>query len=97
MLTRFIPANFAARLSCAAAITFIVSASTLGAFAHEGHQMKCSQESVNAMKADVQAMAEGGAKQAATKEMQAAQEMMRKKDTESCMQHMHKAMQIIEK
>lgn len=97
MFTRPNSASSASRLSCAAAIILIVSASTLTAVAHEGHHMDCTQESVNAMKADVQAMAEGDAKLTATKEMQSAQEMMRKKDMEGCIQHMHKAMQLIEK
>ena len=45
-------------------------------FAHEGHQMECSDSSINAMKADVQAMPDGKSKTAATKEMETAQDTM---------------------
>ena len=67
------------------------------ALAHEGHQMKCSDSSINAMTADIQAMPDGKAKTTAIKEMQAAQDMMRKKDMNACMTHMHNAMEAMEK
>ena len=38
--------------------------------AHEGHKMECNETSVNAMKADIQAMPDGEAKTTAMKEMQ---------------------------
>ena len=66
-------------------------------FAHEGHQMECSDSSLNAMKADVQAMPDGRSKATATKEMEAAQDTMQKKDMKACMAHMHNAMEAIEK
>ena len=66
-------------------------------FAHEGHQMECSDSSLNAMKADVQAMPDGKSKTTASKEMEAAQDMMRKKDMKACMAHMHNAMEAVEK
>ena len=69
---------------------------TIG-FAHEGHQMQCSDSSLNAMKADVQAMPDGNSKTTAAKEMEAAQDMMQKKDMKACMAHMHNAMESIEK
>ena len=74
-----------------------LSASPTAGFAHEGHQMECSDSSINAMKADVQAMPDGKSKTAATKEMEAAQDMMQKKDMKACMAHMHTAMEAIEK
>jgi prophage DNA circulation protein len=66
-------------------------------FAHEGHQMACTDSSINAMKADVQAMPDGKSKTVATREMEAAQDMMQKKDMKACMVHMHGAMEAIEK
>ena len=67
------------------------------AFAHEGHQMECNEGSINAMKADIQSMPDGKAKTTAIKETQAAQDMLRKKDTKGCMAHMHTAMETMEK
>lgn len=69
---------------------------TIG-FAHEQHQMECSEASLNAMKADVQAMPDGQPKATAVKEVEAAQDTMRKKDMKTCMTHMHNAMEVIEK
>ena len=66
-------------------------------FAHEGHQRQCSDSSLNAMKADVQAMPDGKSKTTATKEIEAAQDTMQKKDMKACMAHMHNAMDAIEK
>lgn len=66
-------------------------------FAHEQHQMECSEASLNAMKADVQAMPDGQPKATAIKEVEAAQDTMRKKDMKTCMSHMHNAMEVIEK
>ena len=66
-------------------------------FAHEGHQMECNEASINAMKADIQSMPDGKAKTTAIKETQAAQDMLRKKDTKGCMAHMHTAMETMEK
>lgn len=65
--------------------------------AHEGHQMKCTDTHMNAMKSDLQAMKEGEHKKAATKEMQMAQDMMAKNDMDGCVSHMHKAMEEMEK
>ena len=67
------------------------------AFAHEGHKMDCSESSINAMKADIQAMPDGKSKTTAVKEMQAAQDMMRKQDMKACTAHMHTAMEAMEK
>lgn len=67
------------------------------AFAHEGHQMECSEKNINAMKADVQAMPDGKAKTTAAKEMQSAQDMMQKKDMKACMAHLNNAMEATEK
>jgi hypothetical protein len=49
------------------------------------------------LKADIQAMGEGEAKKTATKEMEAAQLMMAKKDMEACKSHIHSAMEATEK
>lgn len=67
------------------------------AFAHEGHQMECSDSTINAMKADIQAMPDGKSKAAAMKEMQAAQDTMQKKDVKACAAHMQNAMEVMEK
>jgi hypothetical protein len=67
------------------------------AVAHEGHQMECTETSINAMNADIQAMGDGGAKTTAMTEMQMAQDMMAKKDMKGCMTHMNNAMEATEK
>ena len=67
------------------------------AVAHEGHEMECNETSVNAMKADVQAMGDGEAKTTAMREMQMAEDMMAKKDMKGCMAHMDAAMDATEK
>ena len=64
--------------------------------AHEGHQMECNDASINAMKADIQAMPDGKSKTAANAEMRAAQDMMRKRDMKNCMAHLDKAMHAME-
>jgi len=91
--------NFACRFICATAVavTASMSASPTLALAHEAHQMECNKESMNAMNADVQAMTEGEVKKTVMKEMQMAQEMMRKKDMKGCMAHMRNAMEAMEK
>jgi hypothetical protein len=73
------------------------SGAPVSAVAHEGHKMKCTETSVNAMKADIQAMPDGEAKTTAMKEMQMAEDMMTKKDVEACKSHMHNAMEATEK
>lgn len=67
------------------------------ALAHEGHQMQCDESSINAMQADIQAMPGGKSKTTAVKEIQAAQDMMKKKDTKGCMAHLQTAMEAMEK
>ena len=67
------------------------------AIAHEGHQVECTETSINAMSADIQAMGDGEAKTTATKEMRTAADMMAKKDMKGCEDHMHNAMEAIEK
>jgi hypothetical protein len=67
------------------------------AIAHEGHQMECTETSINAMNTDIQAMGDGEAKTTAMKEMQMADDMRAKKDMEGCMTHMHNAMEAVEK
>lgn len=89
--------DLARQLLCGATAAFALTIGVAATFAHEGHQMECTLESVNAMKADIQAMADGEAKKTAMKEMQVAQEMVRKKDTKGCMEHMNNAMQTMEK
>jgi hypothetical protein len=78
-------------------LTALGTASLNFAVAHEGHQMECTETSINAMNADVQAMGDGGAKTTAVKEMQLAQDMMAKKDMKGCMTHMDNAMEATEK
>lgn len=67
------------------------------AIAHEGHQMECKKTSLQAVKADIQAMNDGEAKRMAMKEMKMAEEMMDKKDMDACKTHMHNAMDAIDK
>ncbi|WP_298261539.1 hypothetical protein [Bradyrhizobium sp.] len=91
--------SFLARLIVPAAVGLAINLCappTVG-FAHEGHQMECRDSSLNAMKADVQAMPDGKSKTTATKEMEAAQDAMQKKDMKACMAHMDNAMDAIEK
>jgi hypothetical protein len=67
------------------------------ALGHEGHHAECNETAINALKADIQAMGEGEAKTTATKEMEVAQQMMVKNDTEGCKSHIHSAMEATEK
>jgi hypothetical protein len=69
------------------------------AMAHEGeeHAMHCNEAGMNEMKTDIQAMPDGEAKTNAMKEMHMAGEMMSKEDMQGCKDHMHKAMEIMEK
>ena len=67
------------------------------ATAHEDHKMNCSEPSINAMNADIQAMDSGEAKATATAEMKKAEEMLARKDLEACEAHMHSAMVAMEK
>jgi hypothetical protein len=67
------------------------------ALGHEGHHADCNDTTINAVKADIQAMGEGEAKTAATKEMEAAQQLMAKNDVEGCKSHIHSAMEATEK
>jgi hypothetical protein len=66
------------------------------ALGHEGHHAECNDTTINAVKADIQAMGEGEAKTAATKEMEAAQQLMAKNDVEGCKSHIHSAMEATE-
>ena len=59
--------------------------------------MECTETSINAMNADIQAMGDGEAKTTAMKEMQMAEDMMAKKDMKACATHMHNAMEATEK
>jgi len=67
------------------------------ALGHEGHHVQCNGTTINAVKADIQAMGEGEAKTTATNELQAARDMMAKNDTEGCKSHIHSAMEATEK
>ncbi len=67
------------------------------ALGHEGHHAECNDTAIDALKADIQAMGEGEAKTTATKEMEAAQQMMAKNDIEACKSHIHSAMEATEK
>jgi hypothetical protein len=66
------------------------------AIAHEGHHVECTETTINATKADIQAMQGGASKMKATKELEIAEDMMGKKDTEGCVAHLHSAMEAIE-
>jgi hypothetical protein len=88
------------RLVSAAIVSTAISAAPLtSAIAHEGeeHGMTCDEAGMNEMDTDIQAMPDGEAKTNAMKEMQMAGEMMAKKDMHACMDHMNKAMEMMEK
>jgi hypothetical protein len=82
------------RLLVLAAFAGVPPISALG---HEGHHAECNETAINALKADIQAMNESEAKTTATKEMEAAQEMMAKNDMEGCESRIHSAMEATEK
>jgi hypothetical protein len=67
------------------------------ALGHEGHHAECNETAIHSLTADIQAMGEGEAKATATKELEAAQQMMAKNDTEGCKIHIHSAMEATEK
>jgi hypothetical protein len=67
------------------------------AFGHEGHHAECTETAINALKADIQAMSQGESRSTATKEVEAAQQMMAKNDVEGCKSHIHSAMEATEK
>jgi len=67
------------------------------ALGHEGHHAECNKTAINTLKADIQAMGEGEAKATATKEMEAAQQMMAKNDMEGCKSYFLSAMEATEK
>ena len=64
--------------------------------AYGRHHVECNQTAINALKADIQAMGEGEATTTATKEVEAAQQMMAKNDMEGCKSHIHSAMEATE-
>lgn len=78
-------------------LTAFASGSLNFAAAHEDHQMECNETSINAMKADIQSMSDGEAKTTAMKEVFMAEQMMTKHDLETCMTHLHNAMEAVEK
>ena len=53
-------------------LALCASATLTSGIAHEAHKMECTETRVNAMKADIQSMADGDAKTAAMKEVQMA-------------------------
>ena len=63
------------------------------ALGHEGHHVECNETAINALKADIQAMGNGEARTTASKEVEAAQQMMAKNDIEGCKSHIHSAME----
>ena len=67
------------------------------ALGHEGHNVECNDTAINAVKADIQAMSESEARTTASKELEAAQQMMAKNDIEGCKSHIHSAMEATEK
>ena len=78
-------------------LTALASGHLNFAAAHEGHQMDCTETSINAVNTDIQAMDDGEAKTTASKEMGIAEDMMIKKDMKACGTHMHNAVDAIEK
>lgn len=82
-------------LGCAS-LTVMASAPLSVAIAHGEHQMECTEASINATQADIQAMTDGPSKTTAMKELQTSQEMMGKKDMKGCAEHLHNAMEAME-
>ena len=82
-----------------ACFALLLSASAMRnvASGHEGHQIECKKTSMQAVKADIQAMNNGEAKTMAMKEIKMAEEMMDKKDMDACKTHMHNAMDATDK
>jgi hypothetical protein len=78
-------------------IAGFVGVSCISALAHEAHHAECNDTTINAVKADIQAMGEGEAKTTATREVEAAQQLMAKNDMEGCKSHIHSAMEATEK
>ena len=78
-------------------LTALASGSLNFAVAHQGHQIDCTETSINAVNTDIQAMEDGEAKTTASKEMEMAEDMLIKKDMKACETHMHNAMEVIEK
>ena len=66
------------------------------ALAHEAHKAECTETTINAANADIEAMPHGEAKTKAMQEMKMAEEMMAKKDMEGCVTHLHNAMEAME-
>jgi hypothetical protein len=58
--------------------------------------MECTQTSINALHADIQAMKDGEAKRTATKELEMAEDMMASEDMKGCV-IMHNATEAVEK
>ena len=83
-------------LSCAS-LTVMASAPLSVASAHGEQQMECTEASINAMQADIQAMTDGPSKTTAMKELQTSQKMMGKKEMKGCTEHLHNAMEAMEK
>ena len=86
--------NNSFRLLLSAAVVALPLTLALG---HEGHHVQCNGTTINAVKADIQAMGESEARTTATSELQAAQQMMAKNDIEGCKSHIHSAMEATEK
>jgi len=82
------------RLLLAAGVAVLPLASAL---AHEEHHAECNDTTINAVKADIQAMGAGEAKTTATKEMEAAEQLLAKNDVEGCKSHIHSGMEGTEK
>ena len=88
---------FASLIFGTLALVTPASGALISAVAHEGHKMECTETSINAMNADIQAIPDGEAKTAAMKEMQMAEQMMAKHDMDGCETHMDNAMEATEK
>ena len=86
--------NTSFRLLLSAAVAALPLTLALG---HEGHHVECNETAINALKADIQAMGSGEARTTASKEVEAAQQMMAKNDLEECKSHIHSAMEATEK
>src|SRR5262245_44494212 len=86
-----------AKITIAVLALLVFARPTNLAIADEGHQMECKKTSMQAIKANIQAMNDGEAKTLAMKEIKMADEMMDKKDMNACKTHLHNAMDAMDK
>lgn len=84
-------------LAFACGVSAIAGDPAPSALAHEEHRTVCSETSLNALRADIQALNDGATKKAASDEMAMAQDMLAKINLHACAEHMQKAEEAMSK